>query len=79
MELEISKFYFSNSFHRMPSKLYEDIGYHGNRQSFAKFMALCNFNMGVNVWHFEILTWESMGKPNFLVSFDFNMEYRENG
>ena len=59
MELEISKRYFSHSFHRTPSKLYENIAYHrgmqaitflGNRLSFA------------NGWRFEILTWESMGK-----------------
>ncbi len=58
MELEMSKHCFSNSFHRIPSKLYENIAYHGgmqavtllgNRPSFTKCMAL--------------LTLESMGKP----------------
>ena len=46
---EISKRYLSNNFHRIPSKLYENIAYHGgmqaitllgNRPSFTKFMAL---------------------------------------
>ncbi len=57
MGLEISKRYSSHSFHLMPAKLYEDIGYHGgiqavtflgNRLSFKNFVALWNFNMGVN-------------------------------
>ncbi len=29
MKLEISKRYFSHNFHCSPSKLYENIGYHG--------------------------------------------------
>ncbi len=49
MEVEIAKRYFSDSFLRIPSQLYEDIAYHtgmqaitlpGNRLSLAKFMAL---------------------------------------
>ncbi len=33
MELEISIRYFSNSFHRIPSKLYEDIAFHEGMQA----------------------------------------------
>ncbi len=49
MELEMSKLYFSNSFLRIPCKLYENIAYYGgiqgitllrNRPSFAKCIAL---------------------------------------
>ncbi len=58
MRLEISKHYSSYSFHLMSVKLYEDIGFHGgiqaitflgNQPSFKNFVALLNFNMGVNV------------------------------
>ena len=57
MGLEISKSYSSYSFHPMPAKLYEDIGYHGGIQAITvlgnppsqKHIAtLCSFNMGVN-------------------------------
>ncbi len=57
MGLEISKRYFSYSFHPMSAKLYEDIGDHGgiqavtflgNQPSYKHFVTLCNFNMGVN-------------------------------
>ncbi len=49
MKLEISKRYFSSSFHRIPPTRYGDIAYHmemqavirlGNQPSFTKFMAL---------------------------------------
>ena len=57
MELEISRRVSSYSFHPMSAKLYEDIGYYsriqavtflGNRSSFKNFVALLNFNMGIN-------------------------------
>ncbi len=64
MELEISKRYFSFSFHRIPSKLYEDIACHGgmqpitllgNRPSFHKICGtlkywsqLENLNCGIS-------------------------------
>ncbi len=56
MGLGISKRYSSYSFNLMSVKLYEDIGLLrllllGNRPRFLK-----------HLWHFEILTWESMGK-----------------
>ncbi len=60
MELEILKRYFSNTFLRIPSKLYEDIAYHKGMQTIT-FLAIVQILQ--NVWHFEILTWESMGKP----------------
>ncbi len=67
--LRFPKRYLSNNFHRIPSKLYENIAYHGamhaitlpgNWPSFTKLMALWNFNIGVN------------GKT-------YDVEYLENG
>ncbi len=64
--LEISKHY-SCSFQPLSINLHEYIGYHGgkqaivylgNRASFLNFVALWNFNMGVNgksMWHCNIL------------------------
>ena len=54
--LRFSILYLSNNFHRIPSKLYENIVYHGgmqaitvlgNRPSFTKFVALWSFNIEV--------------------------------
>ena len=59
MRLEISKSY-SYSFHLISSKLYGDIGYHGGIQAIT-FLD----NMGQvlkTLWHFDILTWDSVGK-----------------
>ncbi len=60
MGLEISKRYSSCNFHLMSVKLYENIGYHGGIQAVT---FLGNRPSFTNLWHFEILTWESMGKP----------------
>ena len=60
MELQISKRYFSNRFLWITSKLYEEIAYHRGIQAIT-FLdsqpSLTNW-----IWHFESLTWESMGK-----------------
>ncbi len=63
MGLEVSKDY-SYSFHLMSVKLYEDIGYHGGIQALAFLGNRPRFKI---VWHFEILTWDSMGKPKMWV------------
>ena len=60
MGLEISKRYSSHSFHLMSAKRYEDIGYHGAIQAITFLGNRPSFKM---LWHFEILTWDSMGKP----------------
>ena len=66
--LQFSKCYLTNNFHRMASKLYENVAYHGamqastllgNRPSFTKFMALIKVQFMV-----EILTLVSMGNPS---------------
>ncbi len=44
----------------MSAKLYEDIGYHGRIQTITFLGNRPGFK---KMWHFEILTWESMGKP----------------
>ncbi len=63
MGLEISKRFYSYSFHLMSVKLYEDVGYRGgiqaitflgNRPSLKKNVALRNFNMGVNRKTFDV-------------------------
>ena len=59
MELEISKRYFY-IFHLLSVKRYEGIGYHGGIQATA-FLAISQVLK--ILWHFEILTWASMGKP----------------
>ncbi len=58
--LEISKCYSSYSFHPMSVKCHEDIGYHGRIQAIT---FLGNRPSLKKLWHFKILTWESMGKP----------------
>ena len=44
----------------MSAKLYEDIGYHGGIQGITFLGNRPHFKL---LWHFEILTWGSMGKP----------------
>ena len=60
MELEVSKRYFSTSFNQMWSKLYQDVAYHGGIQAIT-FLVINQVLQ--NLWHFELLTWESVGKP----------------
>ncbi len=57
MELGISTHYFSNSFLRIPAKLYENIAYHRRMQAntllgksvkFNKMNVTLKFNMAVN-------------------------------
>ena len=59
MWLEISKLYSSYSFPPMPSKLHEAIGYHRGIQA---IICLDNQPSLKILWHFEILTWESVVK-----------------
>ncbi len=60
MGLKISKYYSAYSFHPMPAKFYEDIGYHGG----IHLLLFLTIGLVLNsLWHFEILTLESMGKP----------------
>ena len=65
MGLEMSKRYFSYSFHLMSAKLYEDIGYHGGIEAIT---FLGNWPSLKFFCHFEILTCESMGKPKVWIS-----------
>ncbi len=59
--LRFSKRYVSNNLHRIPSKLYGNIAYrHGGMQAVT---LLGNRPSLQNLWHFEIFTLESMGKP----------------
>ena len=60
--LEISNHYSSCSFHPMSTKLYEDIGDHGGIQSITS-LGQKKKKSAKKMLHFEILTWESMGKP----------------
>ncbi len=60
MVLEISKRYSSYSFHLMPAKHFEDIDYHGRIQAITFLGNRPSFK---KMWYFDILTWESMGKP----------------
>ncbi len=48
MELEISKRYFSQSFHQILSNLYEAIAYHRESAKFYKYYGALNVNMEVN-------------------------------
>ncbi len=74
--LEISKRFSSYSFHLMSAKLYEDIGYHGGIQAIT-FIA--NWPSFKNLWHFEILTWESMGKRKMWHIFSKRLIVERNG
>ena len=56
----MSKRYSSYSFHPMSAKFYENIGWYGGREAIT-FLAIGQ--VLTLLWHFEILTWESMGKP----------------
>ncbi len=67
MELEISIATASLSFHRIPSKLYEAIAYHGGMQAIA-FLAISQILQ--NFRHFEILNLGVNGKTS-------NVEYLE--
>ncbi len=55
MGLEISKRY-SYSFQPTLAKPHEDIAYHRG------IRAVTLFGMFKNLWHFDILTWKSMGQ-----------------
>ncbi len=55
MELEISKRYYSCSFHKMTAIPYQDIDYYGGIQAITFPTNSSSFNI---LWHFEILTWE---------------------
>ncbi len=61
MGLGISKRYCLYSFHPMSENLYEDIGYHGGIQAITFLGNRPSFFF--KLWHFESLTWESIGKP----------------
>ncbi len=54
----MSKSYSSHSFHPMSAKLSEDICYHSGIQAVTFLGQVLN-----KLCHFDILTWESMGKP----------------
>ncbi len=60
MGLEISRRYSSYNFHLISAKPYEDIGKHGGIQAIT---FRDNRPILKLLWHFKILTWESMGKP----------------
>ncbi len=64
--LEISNHYSSCSFHPMSTKLYEDIGDHGGIQSITS-LGQKKKKSAKKMLHFEILTWESMGKPKMCI------------
>ncbi len=59
MDLEISQHYFSYIFHPTLPKLYEGIATIGEYQLLLFSAVGKSFK---KMWHFEILTWESMGK-----------------
>ncbi len=61
MGLEISKCYSSYSFHPMSIKLHEAIGYHGGIQTVTFLGNRLIFKL---LWHFEILTWQSLQWEN---------------
>ncbi len=66
MGLEMSKRYFSYTFHPISAKLYESIGYHGGIQASTfpgNWPSFKNLKWPFK-WHFEILTWSQWETPN---------------
>ncbi len=70
MRQEISKRYFSYSFHQMSIKVNQGIGYHGGIQAISFLGNRLSFFQ--NFVALRILTWDSMGKSQ-------NGQYLENG
>ncbi len=59
MGLEISRRYFSYTFDPISAKHYDDIAYYGGIQAIT-FRG--NWPRFKSFWHFDILTWHSIGK-----------------
>ncbi len=62
MGLEISMRYSTITFHPMSAKLYDGIGLEWWNAGYYFFVVAIVQLLNI-LWHFQILTWDSIGKP----------------